>query len=184
MQNILNEYYNDNAKKLRGIVDRILGRLHFYAMDRDDFYSLANEVFLQVLRKYDGESSFDLFLYSCLSNKIKTEMTRQNREKRKADKMSISINTPIGDDENLTIGDVIPDSFDLQKEAFKYREEGYSEKMILYLGNLSKLQKNILIMTIKGYTPKEIKKMLHITDKTYADSYAAIHSYKNVSVLF
>ena len=36
-------------------------------------------------------------LYSCLSNRIKTEVTRRNREKRKADLNSVSLDTPIGE---------------------------------------------------------------------------------------
>ena len=51
-----------------------------------------------------------------LSNKIKTEITRRNREKRKVDRMSISIDTLIGDDENSTIGDMIADDFNIEKE--------------------------------------------------------------------
>ena len=48
--------------------------------------------------------------------------------------MSISIDTLIGDDENSTIGDMIADDFNIEKE--------------------------------------------------YTDCYAAIHSYRNVSILF
>ena len=45
MDKILNTYYADNAKKLHKIVDKIL--LKFGGLsdqDRDDFYSLANEL--------------------------------------------------------------------------------------------------------------------------------------------
>lgn len=184
MESILNSYYSDNAQKLHSVVDRILFHLHFYNVDKDDFYSLANEVFVQAMRRYDGTSSFDTFLYSCLSNKIKTEMTRRNRKKRKAEKMSVSIDTPIGEDSDLTIGDLIQDSFDMQKEAFKNREEGYSEKMLSYLKRLSVLQKDVLRLTIAGYAPHEIRRKLHINEKQYSDCNSAIHSYKNVSVLF
>ena len=99
MDQILMTYYSNNAKKLHNTVDKIL--LKFGGLsnkDLDDFYSLANEVFVDVLGRYDGSQSFDGFLYFCLSNRIKTEITRRNREKRKADRMSISIDTPIGDD--------------------------------------------------------------------------------------
>ena len=152
--------------------------------DLDDFYSLANEVFVDVMRRYDGSQSFDVFLYCCLVNKIKTEMTRRNREKRKADRMSISIDTPIGDDENSTIGDMIADDITVEKEVFEKNEEGYSKRMLIYLSRLSSLQKEILRLNIAGYLPGEIREELHINEKEYADCYAAIHSYRNVSVLF
>lgn len=185
MEQILNTYYADNAKKLHMVVDRIL--INFGGLtnkDLDDFYSLANEVFVDVMKRYDNIQSFDAFLYSCLLNKIKTEMTRRNREKRKANRMSISIDTPIGDDENCTIGDLIADEFTIERELFDKREEGYSKRILLYLSRLSKIQKEVLRLKIAGYLPCEIKDELHISEKEYADCYAAIHSYRNISILF
>lgn len=185
MDKILITYYSNNARKLHQIVDKIL--LEFGGLsnkDVDDFYSLANEVFAKIIKRYDNSRSFDAFLYSCLYNKIKSEMTRRNREKRKADRMSISIDTPIGDDENFTIGDLIADDFTIEKELFEDKEERYSKKMLLYLSRLSPTQKNVLKLNIAGYLPNEIREELHISEKEYADCYAAIHSYRNVSVLF
>ena len=185
MEQILNTYYANNAKKLHRTVDKIL--LKFGGLsdkDLDDFYSLANEVFVDVMKRYDNSQSFDGFLYSCLSNKIKSEMTKRNREKRKADRMSISIDTPIGNDEAFTLGDTIADNFDVEKEVLEDDEEEYSNKMLLYLSKLSNLQKEVLKLNIAGYLPNEIRDELHISEKEYADCYAAIHSYRNVSVLF
>lgn len=183
METILNSYYANNAQKLHNMVDKILFKLRF-DVDNEDFYSLANEIFVDVLKRYDESQSFDGFLYSCLMNKFKTEMTRRNRQKRQADKKSISIDTPIGDNENSTIGDIIADKFTIEKSFFEEKEEGYSKKMLLYLSRLSETQKEILRLTIAGYLPNEIREELHMTEKQYCDNYAAIHSYRNVSVLF
>lgn len=177
-------YYADNAKQLCSLVDKILFKLRFVEVDKHDFYSLANEIFMYAIRDYDTSKSFDVFLYSCLYKKFCTEMTRRNREKRKADKMSISIDTPIGDDENSTIGDMIADDNAIENILFERQEDGYSGKMIRYLDRLSVLQKEVLRLNIAGYLPNEIREELHISEKQYADCYAAIHSYRNVSVLF
>lgn len=185
MEQILIAYYADNAKKIHSMVDKIL--LKFGGLsdkDLDDFYSLANEVFVDVMRRYDNSQSFDGFLYSCLFNRIKTEMSRRNREKRKVDKMSISIDTPIGDDENYTVGDMIAGDFSVEKEIFEKNEDGYSNRILLYLSRLSGLQKEVLRLNIAGYLPGEIKEELHINEKQYTDCCAAIHSYRNISVLF
>lgn len=145
----------------------------------------SNEVFVDVMNRYDESRSFDGFLYSCLSNKIMSEITKRNREKRKADRTSISIDTPIGDDdERCTIGDMIADDFTIEKELFEKNEEGYSRRMLSYLNKLSTIQKDVLKLNIAGYLPNEIREELHITEKQYADCEAAIHSYRNVSVLF
>lgn len=185
MDKILITYYSNNARKLHKMVNKILMKFGGLSdKDLDDFYSLANEVFVDVMRRYDGSQSFDGFLYSCLSNKIMSEITKRNREKRKADRMSISIDTPIGDDENSTIGDMIASDLTIEKEIFEENEEGYSKRMLLYLSRLSNLQKEVLRLNTAGYLPEEIKEELHINEKQYADCYAAIHSYRNVSVLF
>ena len=152
--------------------------------DRDDFYSLANELFVDVMRRYDNTKSFDGFLYSCLFNKIKSEITKRNREKRKIDRMAISIDTPIGDDKSSTIKDVITVKFDIDKEVFKEEEEAYSKKMLLYLSKLSSVQKDVLRLTIAGYFPREIKEELNINQKQNLECNAAIHAYRNISVLF
>lgn len=184
MDKILIIYYSNNARKLHKMVDKILIKFGGLSdKDLDDFYSLANEVFVDVMRRYDSSQSFDAFLYSCLLNKIKTEITRRNREKRKADRMSISIDTPIGDDENITIGDMIADDFSIERELFEENEEGYSKRMQLYLSKLSNLQKEVLKLNIAGYLPGEIRDELHISEKEYGDCYVAIRSYKNTKCL-
>lgn len=172
MEQILIAYYADNASKLHKLVKKIL--LKFGGLsdkDLDDFYSLANEVFVDVMRRYDGLQPFDVFLYSCLSNKIKTEMTRRNREKRKADIMSVSIDTPIGDDENSTIGDLIVDNFTIEKEVFEKNKKGEWRKEVYeYLSSLSPLQRKIAFLLSDNNTPDEICKELHITIKHFENS--------------
>lgn len=183
---ILNTYYADNAKKLHKTVDRILCRFGgLSGKDTDDFYSLANEVFADVMKRYDYKQSFDGFLYSCLSNKIMTEITRRNREKRKADRMSVSLDTPVGDGDGLTIGNMIADGFDTFEEVSKRQGNGqYQDKIQQYISRLSNQQVNILNLLVDGYEPYEIRKILEISPKEYTDNLQAMRSYENIKVLF
>lgn len=188
MEAIINGYYANNARKLRKMVDKILFKLKF-DVDNEDFYSLANEIFVDVLSRYDKTKDFDGFLYSCLINKFKTEMTRRNRQKRQADKMSISWETPLDEENDLTIGDFITDTrksehYDIDKTFFEDDGEKYSERMLLYISKLSKLQREVVKLIISGYTKEEIKKILHISSKEYIDCIMSIGSYKNISIFF
>lgn len=122
-------YYDNNAAKLRRTVDKILMKFGGISdKDTDDFYSLANEVFVNVMRRYDDSQSFDAYLYSCLLKKIKTEMTRRNREKRMTDRMTVSIDMPVGNDGDDTIGDLIADDFVIEREVFEKDEEKYRDR--------------------------------------------------------
>ena len=187
MERILKYYYTNNAAKLHDMVDKILSKFGGLSdKDMDDFYSLANEVFVDAMRRDHDGLSFDVFLYSCLQNRVKAEMTKRNREKRRADRMSIPIDMPFGDDEEVTLGDMIADSSDVEQEVLE-REEGINgtnRKIEAYLGRLSKRQRKIVKLLMASYEAKEIRNILHITQKEYADAMLGIRSYENISILF
>ena len=155
---ILDAYYSDNARKLHRTVDRILYKFGgLSSKDTDDFCSLANEVFADVIIRYDYEQSFDGFLYSCLSNRIMSEITKRNREKRKADRMSTSLEATNDKGEDYSILDCIPSDFDTFEEASKCQENGqYCNRVQQYISKLSNQQVNILNLLIDGYKPFEI----------------------------
>ena len=180
-KDLVDWYFKNDGKVLYGLIDKVLFKLKF-DVEKSDFYSLGSEIFLDALCRYDETHDFNGFLYSCLMNKFKTEMTRRNRQKRQGDNNSISIDTPIGD-ENFTIGDTISSKSTIEKEFFEEREESYSKEMRRYLGRLSNLQKEVLRLISIGFMPSEILEELHINQKIYEDCYQAIHSYRNISVL-
>ena len=182
-KDLVDLYFKNDGKVLYGLIDKVLFKLKF-DVEKSDFYSLGSEIFLDALCRYDETQDFNGFLYSCLINKFKTEMTRRNRQKRKCDNSSISIDTPIGDEDgNFTIGDTISSKSTVDKEFFEEREECYSKEMCRYLGRLSDLQKEVLRLISIGFIPSEILEELHINQKMYEDCYQAIHSYRNISVL-
>ena len=183
-KDLVDLYFKNDGKVLYSLIDKVLFKLKF-DVEKSDFYSLGSEIFLDALCRYDETQDFNGFLYSCLINKFKTEMTRRNRQKRQCDNNSISIDTPIGDEDgNFTIGDTITSKSTIEKEFFEEREECYSKEMCRYLGRLSDLQKEVLRLISIGFMPSEILEELHINQKMYEDCYKAIHSYRNISLLF
>ena len=199
MMDIVNEYYKNDAKKLHIVVDNILRKYGgIFDKDRDDFYSLANEVFVTTLRDFDeSKCNFDGFLYSNLSRKIITEIRDRNIEKRSNTKViktedgkveyqfmpDVSTEMPIPGSEKSTVGDSIADEYDLEKEIIEEKREEYSDKMSAYLERLSVIQRKILEMLAIGYIGSEIAEGLHISNKEYLDAVAGIYSYRNISVL-
>lgn len=184
--NILDTYYADNAKKLHKVVDRILSKFGGLSnKDTDDFYSLANEVFAEIMTRYDYEQSFDGFLYSCLSNKIMTEITRRNREKRKADRMSVSLDGTNENEEDCSLLDIIPSDFDTFEEVAKRQERSrYCDKVQRYISRLSNRQVNILNLLVDGYKANEIQIILEISSTEFWEDLKIMRSYENVKILF
>lgn len=186
LQPYINTYYADNAKKLHKVVDKILFKFGGLSnKDRDDFYSLANEVFVKAMIRYDNVQSFDGFLYSCLSNKIMSEITRRNREKRKADRLSISLDSVNDNEEECSLLDFIASDFDTFEEVTKTQgNRQYQDKVQVYISKLSNLQINILNLLIDGYKPGEIRQVLEISSKEYTDNMQIMRSYEKVKILF
>jgi len=186
LQPDIHDYYADNAKKLHRMVDRILSRFGGLSnKDMDDFYSLANEVFADVLERYDYVQPFDGFLYSCLSNKIMSEITRRNRKKRRADRMATSLDAVSGDNEKGCLLDFIPSDFDTFNEAVREQGSGqYEDKVQMYMSKLSNRQVNILNLLIDGYKPNEIRQILEISPREYAGDMQIMRNYENVKILF
>lgn len=202
MEKIINSYYENNAQKLRTMVDKILFKLKFYDVDNEDFYSLANEVFVDVLKRYDKQKDFNGFLYSCLMNKFKTEMTRRRRDKRctkvdveKEDEygniivekvviVDVRLDEPIGDKDDSTYGDLIADKTTVEKKVFEEDEkEEWHMEVKQYLASLSPLQRKIAFMLSDNYTPEEICEELHITMNHYTNSVNRIFADEKTKVL-
>lgn len=180
---ILDSYYANNARKLHRTVDKILSRFGgLYGKDRDDFYSLANEVFVDAINRYDDTQSFDGFLYTCLSRKIMSEITKRNTEKRRADRLAVSLDAPIGDEDGCTLEDLLSDSFDLEKEIFG-EINSLTAKLERYMKTLSRRQKEILELLACCYKAAEIQEMLHMDKRQYADELAVIRAYEKIKIL-
>ena len=178
MEQIVNSYYENNAKKLHNIVDKILRKFGGLSdKDYHDFYSLANEVFVDVIQSFDG------FLYSCLSNKFKSEMTRLNRQKRQGDRTAISMDTPIGEDDGLTIGDTIQSDFSMEAATEEIMEDCYDEKVEKYFSSLSAIQRKIIEMKMADIPVSEIKMKLELSDKQYEQHCNEIKSFEKISIL-
>lgn len=190
------EFYCKNEnRELKKMVDPILRRKFSWISqkDYDDFYSIASMVVWDCEKKFDLKKvktkKFKSFVSSCVHNKIKTHVTHMNRKKRVVrDKdgnilHDIPIDTPINSESDITIGETLAHKTTTESAYFDNKDEVYSEKMEKYLSRLSDLQKEVLRLTSIGFMPNEILKELHINQKTYEDCYAAIHSYRNISIL-
>lgn len=209
IEEFVNPYYEDNAKKLHMVVNKIFFRKYggIAGKDMAEFYSVANDVFTDIVmnRRYDSsEGDFDGFLYGALALGIIDRIKYQQRDRRcmkefeydedgklmldKKGKPKFRIITeayldaPIGDGD-LTLGDKLAGDFDIDREVF-IKNEMENSKIEKYLNRLSNRQRKIVELLAASYRANEIQKILHITQREYADAMTGIHSYRNISILF
>lgn len=190
-------YYKDGAKNLQKLSHKILQKLRF-DVEYSDFDSLADEIFLDVLCRYDSRQNFHGFLYSCLKNKFKSEMSKRTAIKRKMDNEAISLDAPIDEENTYTISDVVKSSYgtemiveniivndiiDCNAELINMNIV-CSDSILQYVQKLSKLQRRILIYLVEGYTKQEIMKLLQITESMYVSNIQYIRATENVKILY
>ena len=173
LERITNEYFKNGGAKISRMSDSVLKKIGFVANDPDEFYSLAGEVFLQALDKWDGERKFDSLLYACLSKRFKSFLTKENAQKRGGvDKPVVSLYQELGED--LTLEDTIGEEQVIDR---------LSPEMIDYVKSLNSTQKKILLYLTEGYEPREIQKKLGITSKVYNRELRDAKVYEKIRVL-
>lgn len=160
------EYYANNAAKVRKMVDDIIKRYRFNITDKDDFYSIANEVFVKILDTYDGKRDFKGYLYSCLENRIKQEQTRRNALKNGGDKLISSLDDTESN-EDINPYEVIEGAISAEDEFMESCGEWSSPVIAEYFSKLSPMQMEIAKLKSEGYSFEEIAKKLGITLNRY-----------------
>lgn len=184
MDQILNQYYADGAKKLHAIVDKILLKFGgIYQKDYDDFYSIANEVCAEIAyyKRFDeSKGDFGGYVYKAIYCAIQDEISKRNCQKRQADKDAVSIYAPIGDDDG-TLMDVISSDYSIENELI---ESGVvkDEKVEEYLNSLSNLTRKVVEMKMNGEKVEYIKEQLNLSNKAYEKCMKEAKMNENISM--
>lgn len=194
---IINPYYANGAKKIRKIADKVLKDLSFFDVDKDDYYSLVDGIFLDLLGDYDGKSNFESFLYFCLKRKFITFMRDSNRDKRKNKIKSIneegkivktvvsdvSLDVSTNEDDDIPLKEVIEGFCSVEDYFFENNPITYTEKISTYLNRISFLSVKVLKQMVLGKSPNEIISELNITKKQYSNCIENIKAARNTKLL-
>ena len=183
MEMILEEYCANEMKKLKQICYPLLIKIGGISeKDYDDFYSIALDALADSVLRYDEtkKCQFNTFLIGNIRRKFNTEIRDRNRAKRIPAKKLESTSNLVTED-GVELGETIPSKFDTYETACEYLFEG--TKIERYLDKLSYTQRKIVSLLSDGYKAKEIRELLHMSEKEYSQNLAAIQAYENVREL-
>ena len=205
VEEIIQWLFEDEAKEMKKICNKYMVKFGGISeMDYDDFYSQVGWDVSIASKKYRPieDKSFKEFIYGVIKLSVCKQMTHRNRGKRQlivekeiVDEFgnkttikeyipTVSLDAPVGEEGGMTVGEMLAHKSTTETDFFEEREDTYSDKMNRYLNKLSSLQKEVLRLISIGFMPSEILEELHINQKMYEDCYQAIHSYRNLSLLF
>lgn len=182
---LINKYCNDDLRLLRKICDPIINIKNTPQADYDDLYSDAMKVLLESVVTYDKDKkcSFHTFLVGNIKRSF-YDWTRDNRRWKRCNlevdkdgnvrkdesgnpivihNMSLDATT----DDGELIFEKVDSGFDIMAELSNDTKQLFSDGMKTYLESLGKDERKIAHLLMEGYTGKEIKSMLHFTDKKY-----------------
>lgn len=177
VETTLNDYCGNEMRKLKKICYPILSKIGgITELDYDDFYSIANMTVYSAVKQYDEtkNDNFELFLTGCIERKFKTEMTRRNRCRRIPQSMIDRLDQPVNEDGETTFGDLIKGEFDWD---FFINNVGKDTPLDRYLNSLSKTQKSIAILSIKGYDLPDIQQILGIDSRKFQNCLTDMKSF-------
>lgn len=205
VEETIQRLFENDAKEMKRICNMYMVKFGGISeMDYDDFYSQVGWDISVAIKNYqpNSEKSFKEFIYGVIKLAVWKQMTHRNRGKRqlilekeiideagnltmiKEYVPTVSLDAPVGEEGGMTVGEMLAHKSTIESDFFDKREDVYSEKMDKYLNKLSSLQREVLRLISIGFMPSEILEELHINKKMYEDCYNAIHSYRNISLLF
>ena len=115
-------------------------------------------------------------------------ITYRNRQKREADKKAVSIDTPVNEDGDILLKDVIKDpGVDIEQlvlDALEPDQNVLSDKVSCYLKQLTNLELEIAKGIMSGLNHIAIIKNLGITQKIFDREMEEMRSFEYVSYLF
>ena len=205
VEEIIQWLFENDAKEMKKICNKEMMKFGGISeMDYDDFYSQVGWDISLARESFDPTKgkTFKEYIYGVIKLSVWKVMKRRNCGKRqiiiekeivdedgnitieKEYVQTISLDAPVGEDDGMTVEEMLAHKSTIESDFFEEREDTYSEKMNRYLDKLSTLQKEVLRLISIGFMQSEILKELHINQKMYEDCYNAIHSYRNISLLF
>lgn len=191
-QEFLDYYCENNMQRLKYISYQIFYKFGGISeKDYDDFYSIANMVLWNDIQSFDESKgiSFENILKFHLRNKFKTAMTKRNRKKRggtndRYGSQEVSLDAPVssqdGNDTNLLeiISNDMKSDMEDQVTGLKY-----SDRVGKFLDNLSRRNRKIAMYIMVGYDPKDIKRILNISEREYNQAILEFRLYENICIL-
>lgn len=191
-QEFLDYYCENNMQRLKYISYQIFSKFGGISeKDYDDFYSIANMVLWNDVQNFDESKgiSFENILKFHLRNKFKTAMTKRNRKKRggtndRYGSQEVSLDAPVssqdGNDTNLLeiISNDMKSDMEDQVTGLKY-----SDRVGKFLDNLSRRNRKIAMYIMVGYDPKDIKRILNISEREYNQAILEFRLYENICIL-
>lgn len=204
IESVINDLYANNGRKLHQICDKQIIKFGGVSQqDYDDFYSRVGYEIAKAKNTYDPSKgkTFMEYIGKVIKYAVYKEKTDKNRGKRqnfieyeekdengnivkrKEYISNMSIDTPIGDEDGITIADTLQSDFNMDN-IFDFDVKECSENVKEYLNSLSDMPRKVAELIMMDYVKEDIVNILKITEKQFKICMDAIKSYDKKRILY
>ena len=196
------EFYCDNdSKELRKIGYETWQNLGVPQSDYDDLCDDAVKVLIETIAFYDPKrkAKFHTYLTGNIQRSAK-DWYRDHYLRAKRNHLLIKdgkiikddngnpviitqISLDIENDDGIGLKDIIPDPRTLEDYFFDTEQLEHNSRLELYLAKLTLEQRRVAKLLIACYEPKEIKEILHLSNKKWHDIIQGLGSYEYIKIL-
>lgn len=171
---LIEDYLSDNYKRCRQAIIVTVKR-QLSPEEWEDYINAAHFALVKAARNYkpDKGTSFATFASMNIKSATKSQIVYDNRNKRKINKQSRSLEEPIG--EGLYLKDVL-----IGVEDIDFHEYTRINK---YLKTLSNDAKKVLMLRLQGYKYIEISEKLGFDRYYMKELLLSLQKYERVSIL-
>jgi len=203
IESVINDLYANNGRKLHQICDKQIIKFGGVSQqDYDDFYSRVGYEIAKAKNTYDPSKgkTFMEYIGKVIKYAVYKEKTDKNRGKRqnfieyeekdengnivkrKEYISNMSIDTPIGDEDGITIADTLQADFDMDNELSNLIMNYQEENVEKYLNSLPKVTRRIIEMKMEDISVSEIKRELSLTDREYQNHMNMARMNENIAL--
>lgn len=198
----INYYHSDDMAMLKKICHPIIEMKGVPQMEWDELYDVASDTLLESIASYDEARGSQFKTY--LTGNIKRAYYDWTRDQRRGKRCNLKRDEKgkivKGDDgkpivisnislngkteEGTEFGEMVDSGFRIEDEVSEEVGFSFGENVQEYLDSLSETQRRIAMCIMDGDTPVEIKEHLNLSEKQYAEHFAAMRSYEKKRKLY
>lgn len=200
-QKLIDYYCENESKRIRRIGQKIWLRLGVPSYEYDDLCDDAIKVLVESITYYDPKKKIKFSTYLTVNiTKSALDWYRDNYFRAKRNNLLIknkkivkdedgnpiflpNVRMDVENEDGINIRETIADQHTTESQLFNDANISEGSLAYKYLMAVAVDQREVALMLYNGYKPKEIRDILHMTERQYYNIMQGLRAWRNKKIL-
>lgn len=175
-QQLITDYLSDNYKRVKQSIYVVMKR-KLTSQEVEECIGVAHEALCKAAARYrnDRKMKFSSFANMTIQSSLKTYLTYENRDKRVVNKKAYSLDSMMGDDEDICLKDLLIGESGIDIQEY--------DRINRYLKTISNDAKKVLSMRLQGHPYIYISNTLGFDKKYMRELLLSMQKYEKTQIL-